>query len=320
MSTSSVNQSKQNPIILALYWKNWIALPLHFVINATLSFLFALLFIHIFNKYGVTLNSDTKNWMTRVFLVGSLFVSYQTCIDVPTYRGYLVNFLGLNAHINLTNGWWPLYLYPLIKLDEHEEVDYQVEDIKIAKHLQTDKTGILLESEGVVMWQIPTDGTAAVKFTATVATAFFDYMKIAVSNVSKTVIHENSYAPLDLTAANAKMLIDTKLYNEELLARLDTAYIFEKYGAKVTRCELGINITAEGAQTLAQKANAIQKVEGNKVLGMGYAELVEMYKTKFGFTNDQAIRAANAALNGAEVVDINNNGGGSVPVIKIGKD
>lgn len=286
------------------------ALIIHFTLNALIGLLFASLFI-----WQLDVSANGIRIVVAILQIVFLFVSVKTCINVDTYQGYLLNFMGTNTHEVLENGIWPMIFYPIFRVEKEEKVDFQMEAAKIPETVMADNDQYGFTVWGFIPYHIADED--AERFTASDAIAFMQILTTSGLNAALSTFQTNKY--LDVTT---QTLRDMKQFNLSVLAGIDTTLLKTRYGITVDTPLLTYTMTEQTKKDFALKTTALNTVVANKNLGIGFANLVIEYKQKLvaagmTCTDEEARTAVNEALNGKTIYDFGKGGGDGIRLLNI---
>jgi hypothetical protein len=313
MSNHGKNHQKHSPavtnFIKLLYANKVTALALHFSLNALIAIIFAIVF---------TLQLNLEYTGFKILLVamfaGSIIVSIKSCVNVPAYRGYLINFLGAHTEVVLENGYWPMILYPLIRLEPSEEVDFQKEDVDIPMFIVPDTEGNMFEVSGILPYNVDEEGGST--FTALEMKTFKSMAQLMGRNCAWDIINTSSYY------ADNSPIRSLEKFNARVLEKLDTSKIKDKFGIDLDTPILTINLTKETLSNFNIKSKTLQEVMANRQKGMGFAELLAEFKKKMQASgmkySDKELQAAVLkAINGVYIYDFGSSDGASHKFLNI---
>lgn len=306
---STVHSNKPNPQVLWLYANNVRALIIHFTLNAIIGILFAIAFALVLHFSFL--------WLATLSLALTISWSVESLEHIEDYTGYLVDCLGKNTHVVVRNGYWPMFLAPLFKLNRSEEVNFQVEDIEIPRYITVDADGLPMYVSGLIKLNVgdEIDSEAAAAFTRADVDAFEILMQTKGKTESSSIVMNNSFLPKAGVNVDTLLLRNSTNLNNTILGKLDPAPVapatrkkmLVDFGIELTECIFTIEPTPEAMKIMETRIGAEE-----------FSRAVADYKTKHNCTTAEAESAVNSSRTKVIKIDTGAGGGAAFPVINIG--
>ncbi len=308
--------SALNILVSLLYFNNVLALAVHFLLNAGIAYFFATWFASLLH---IPLMESIPGRLILVVLqIGTIYRSYETCITVPTYHGYLLRVFGINTHLTLRSGTWPMFLHPLFSIEAHEVVDQQYKAGTVPPTVISDKSNYTFIVEGLIPYHVTEEDSSV--FTKSDEKDILKMINLRAVNAAISIFNRNEYIT---TTPEESEIHNMAEFNEFVYYEIGTEALKER-GVTVDTPILTYVLTEATKNDFSQKTKALNTVLANKSVVLGQANALVVYKqllqdAGMKISDSEAELAVQKAINGVNIYDFGGKGGdgGAIKLLNI---